>query len=89
MKKWIPKYLTSSAQFLFWEQEEFLPILLGFVLAVLYHCLYPIAAGFALSFVIGGYKKKAPKGFLSHLFYIMGVTDMQGFPVGLSRRFLE
>jgi type IV conjugative transfer system protein TraL len=89
MKKWIPKYLTSSPQFLFWEQEEFLPILAGFVLAVLYHCFQPIVVGCAVSFVVKAYKKRAPKGFLNHLSYVAGLMDLQGFPVGLSRRFVE
>lgn len=88
-QKWMPKHLTAPPQFLFWELEEFLPIVLGIGVFSMSQNFWYLGAGFGVSQVIGFYKKTAPQGFLHHSFYSLGLCEMDGLPSGVSRIFVE
>jgi type IV conjugative transfer system protein TraL len=86
---WMPKHLTAPTQWLWWEIEEFIPLAAGLCLTVITKSLHWPFVGFFLSSLVKKFKSKTCKGFLTHIFYITGLSDLEGYPPGLSKKFYE
>ncbi len=86
---WMPKHLMDPPQWLWWEVDEFIPFAFGLCMIVITKKLYWPFLGFFLTSFVKKFKSKTSKGFLVHLFYIIGLCDLVGYPPGLSKEFYE
>lgn len=88
-KGWMPKHLKSSRQISSFEIEEFFTFIGGILAFLMFkHKLWLLAA------VVGYYivvkiKEKYPKGILFNIAYVSGLLDLEGYPPGLTKEFIE
>jgi type IV conjugative transfer system protein TraL len=88
MQKKFPQYLTSPLQVLFFEVDEiaimFIALLIGLVLEGWTYFLIIV-----LPTVYSRLKKNYPRGFLKHILYFVGLTNMVGYPSFFEKEFIE
>lgn len=87
-EKRFPRYLSAPFQVLWFETDEIGIIFLFFFIALIF-------GSFLWLLVILGpwsyikLKKKYPRGFLKHVFYFIGLTQLRHYPSFFDKDFLE
>ncbi|WP_429885533.1 type IV conjugative transfer system protein TraL [Geoalkalibacter halelectricus] len=87
-REW-PAYLGSPLQVLFWETDDLLMIMMGFVIAQSTDNIWTWSLIVVIPVIYGRIKKDRPKGFLRHLLYFGGFIKMEGYPLYFDKTFRE
>ncbi len=88
MGKKIPCYLSAPFQILWWDVDVWgilgVFVFLAFTMGHVFWALAVIAPyGYSKA------KRKYPRGFLKHIFYFAGFSDIKGYPSFFEDRFME
>ena len=86
----MPRYVDAPHQFLWWESDEIIPVLLCYGVGLAIDSLFiMLVVGLCLSWMFGRYKVKMLDGVLAHMFFWAGFTELNNrFKNGLSRRLI-
>ncbi|MDK2812635.1 MAG: hypothetical protein PWQ78_845 [Petrotoga sp.] len=84
----IPKYLHRPYQVLFFDAEDMGMLFFFFLLGFLFGGVFWII-GAVCAFVILKKKSKSPRGYIKHLFYLLGLYRFKGCPTIFEDRFYE
>jgi len=85
----IPQYLHKPLQVLWWESDEFLIVMFGFGMWVMFGGYHFLIIGVVLPYLYSKFKKRYSRGFLKHLMYFSGFKKLKGYPEFFSGRFIE
>ncbi len=88
MKKRFPQYLTQPFMILSFEPDEQM-ITLTCILLGLTIWGWALVLPFVVPYCYVTTKKKYPRGFIKHVFYILGFSRFQGYPGFHEREFIE
>lgn len=86
---WMPKHLDSPYQISNFEIEEVIVVILPMCLFLIFKEHYWLFVSMIGYFLIKKMKEKFPKGVLFNLLYIWGILDLEGYPPGQAKEFLE
>jgi len=85
----IPQYLHRPLQVLWWESDEFVVVMLGLILWLLFGGYYFILIGLIVPFFYSRFKKRHSRGFFGHLMYFLGFKKFKGYPEFFMKDFIE
>ena len=88
VKKRFPQYLTQPFMILSFEPDEQM-ITLTCVVVALTVWGWAVLLPFTVPYLYVKTKKKYPRGFIKHVFYILGFVRFEGYPTFHEREFLE
>ncbi len=88
MKKRFPQYLTQPFMILSFEPDEQM-ITLTCVILALTLWGWAVVLPFTAPYFYVRTKKKYPRGFIKHVFYILGFSRFHGYPTYHERHFIE
>jgi hypothetical protein len=88
VKKRFPQYLTQPFMILSFEPDEQM-ITLTCVVAALTIWGFAILLPFTVPYLYITTKKKYPRGFVKHVFYVLGFVRFDGYPTFHEREFVE
>jgi hypothetical protein len=88
VKKRFPQYLTQPFMILSFEPDEQM-ITLTCVVVALTVWGWAVLLPFTVPYLYVKTKKKYPRGFIKHVFYILGFVRFDGYPTFHEREFLE
>jgi len=83
-----PTYLSSPFQILWLEADELVFVIIFYVLSLMFGRVF-------IPFIIIGpwiyssIKRKHPRGFLKHRFYMIGLARLKGYPIYFEKEFQE
>ena len=88
MTKRMPQYLSSPYQLLWFEPDDLSFMAIGYLLAMIFggffwFVMIALPVGYSLL------KRRYPRGFLRHLFYIVGWAELKGYPIYFEETFIE
>lgn len=88
MEHTIPQYLHRPVQFLWFELDELVSIVIGYIVGFLlggwwWSCLLIIP------YVYIKFRRRMPRGFLLHIQYMAGLMQFKGYPHYFQRKFGE
>jgi hypothetical protein len=88
VEKKMPQYLSSPYQLLWFEPDDLSIIVVGYLLAMVF------GGVFWLGMIVGPVtygllKRRYPRGFLRHMFYMIGWTKLHGYPTFFEEEFVE
>jgi len=89
MERRFPIYLSQTLQILWFEVDDLSIFMCFFVLAMMFDGLVLWALAFILPYAYSKAKKKYPRGFLKHILYFAGLTDLKGYPCYYEKDFHE
>ena len=88
MDRKMPQYLSAPYQLLWFEPDDLGIMVVGYMLAMVFGGIFWLAMIIA-PVAYGKVKKSYPKGFLRHLFYFAGWTELKGYPSFYEEVFIE
>ena len=83
-----PQYLSKPFQILWFEVDELVIFLFTLTLALIYGKFMWIAF-LAIQYFYTRTKRIKPRGFLKHIFYMLGLLEMKNYPEYLQKEFHE
>ncbi len=83
-----PQYLSRPLQVLWWEVDEFVIVIIFFMLAMMFGYVFYILM-FIVPYLYSKNKNKYPRGFFKHILYFVGVLKLNGYPTYFEREFIE
>jgi len=83
-----PQYLSKPFQILWFEVDELVIFLFTLTLALIYGKLMWIAF-LATQYFYTRTKRIKPRGFLKHIFYMLGFLELKNYPEFFQREFHE
>lgn len=90
MEGWMPRYLDSPLQFMWFELDEVLPAIALCALGLFIGPFLPfMLAGFASAWGIVKMKKNMPVGFTGNVAYMLGLKKIKGCPSYFANKFIE
>jgi len=84
----LPQYLHMPVQVLWFESDEVMIIMFGYLIGNLFGGLAWLAM-ILLPYPYILLKKNNPRGFLKHLIYMSGFFKIEGYPDYFAKRFHE
>lgn len=88
MQRQFPQYLSKPYQILWFEPDD-LAIMAGlYLLAMIFGGFFWLLLPLG-PFFYGRVKRAYPRGFLRHLLYFAGLTEMKGYPIYFEEEFRE
>ena len=84
----VPQYLHRPTQLAWFEQDEILAILGGYLTGFFLGGWWYLAI-FVVPWVYIRARRRLPRGFLLHLQYMAGLMTFRGYPHHFMRRFEE
>ena len=88
MDRKMPQYLSAPYQLLWFEPDDLGIMVVGYMLAMVFGGIFWLAMIIA-PVAYGKVKKSYPKGFLRHLFYFAGWTELKGYHSFYEEVFIE
>lgn len=82
----IPQFLHRPYQVLFFEADELMALVVGFVFILFFGAWLTILL-ILFAILLNRLKKKYPRGYLRHIFYKFGLIDLNGVPTYFENRF--
>lgn len=84
----LPQYLHMPVQIIWFESDEIMVILFGYLIGNLFGgWAWAAIAVLPWPYIIA--KKKNPRGYLKHLLYMLGFLKIDGYPIYFSQEFNE
>jgi len=84
----LSKHLHKPALLVALELPELTPFIVGYIMGMLGGGFWWLAL-FILPAVTIPWSRKKPRGHIQHMFCMLGVTKLEGYPILLSREFEE
>jgi hypothetical protein len=84
----VPKFLHRPYQVLFFDSEDLGMLFFFFMLGFLFGGIFWIIA-ITGSYVVLKKKRKSPRGYIKHLFYLLGLYDFKNCPSVFENKFYE
>ncbi len=88
MKERMAAYLHKPLQILWFDANELMVIVLGYLAAMSFGGLAWLLMIIVPSILIP-FNRKKPRGYLLHLVYRMGFSKLQGYPLPTANKFEE
>ncbi len=83
-----PQYLSNPFQILWLEMDEFILAFIFYTLSLIFG-RYFIPLIFIGPYVYLRFKKRHPRGFVKHLFFMIGLATLKGYPIYFEKEFHE
>lgn len=83
-----PRYLHKPIQVLWWESDEFVIVMMFFILALMFGYVFWLFL-IAGPYIYTKFKRKYPRGFLKHLLWILGFVKVEHYPSFWEKEFIE
>jgi len=75
-------------QVLWWETDEFVVVVIFFLLALMFGYVFYIFM-IAAPYLYSKSKRKYPRGFFKHILYFLGILKLNGYPTYFEKEFFE
>lgn len=85
----VPQYLSRPMCVLWFETDEIVVGLMTFIFAMAVGGFIPVIMALVIFLIYRNFRKKAGRGFLIHLPYMIGLKTFQGFPHSYVTKFEE
>jgi len=84
-----PQYLSSPTQILWWEFDQLAIAMLSFMVALLQGGWLMWVTFFLVQFFYARAKKNRPRGFMQHIIYMFGLSNINNYPEYFEQVFHE
>jgi len=84
----IPQYLHRPYQVLFFEVDELVVVILTLFLGLCFGSIFWVLT-IPVVFLLSYFKKKYPRGYIKHVFYMTGLVVFKGAPNYFETKFEE
>lgn len=84
----IPQYLHRPYQVLFFEVDELFALIIMLFLAISFGTIFWVLL-VPYMYMLSYFKKKYPRGYLKHLFYVLGLINFKNAPSYYETKFYE
>ncbi len=84
----VPQYLHRPIQLLWWEQDEIVSIIIGYLLGFFLGGWWYLSL-IAVPYAYIRFRRQMPRGFLLHLQYRAGLMSFKGYPHYFIREFRD
>jgi type IV conjugative transfer system protein TraL len=88
MERKFPQYLSKPYQILWFEPDDLAIMAILYLLAMIFGSVFWLLLPLG-PFAYGKFKRQSPRGFLRHLLYCIGLTEMKGYPTYFEEEFHE
>ena len=84
-----PQYMSLPVEVLWWEMDQVAIAALSFTAAILQGGLVMWIGFFAVNYFYGRTKRNKPRGFMKHVIYMFGMSNLENYPEYFQQEYSE